>query len=99
MDIKKSFLRYMLLSIASLIFSTSFAQNTFRTTTKSVIGFLEYLPSDYNSNSNKYPIVIFLHGLGERGACSTDIATLKSTIGAVEKLGPPKYTKAGTHFP
>jgi dienelactone hydrolase len=96
---RKSLLRYTLLVIATFIFSASFAQNTFKTTTKSVIGYLEYLPSDYNSNSNKYPIVIFLHGLGERGACSTDYNTLKSTIGYVEKYGPPKYTKAGTQFP
>jgi dienelactone hydrolase len=96
---RKSKLHYGLLLIASLIFSTSFAQNTFRTTTKSIIGFLEYLPNDYNSNSNKYPIVFFLHGLGERGPATTNIATLKAGIGPVEKNGPPKYTKAGTDFP
>ena len=40
------------------------AQQTFKTTPTSTIGFLEYLPADYNANSDKYPIVIFLHGLG-----------------------------------
>jgi dienelactone hydrolase len=97
--IKKNWIRYSLLIIATLFISTSYAQNTFRTTTKSVIGFLEYLPQGYNGNSNKYPVVIFLHGLGERGPCTTDIATLKAGIGTVERNGPPKYTKAGTQFP
>jgi dienelactone hydrolase len=96
---RKSNLRYGLLVIAALIFSTSFGQNTFRTTTKSVIGFLEYLPNNYNSNSDKYPVVFFLHGLGERGPATTDIATLKAGVGPVERNGPPKYTKAGTDFP
>ncbi len=96
---RKYLLRYSLLLIITLIFSTSFAQNTFRTTTKSVIAFLEYLPKDYNNNSNKYPIVIFLHGLGERGANTTDIADLKAGIGRVEKNGPPKHIKNGTEFP
>jgi dienelactone hydrolase len=97
--IKKNWLPYSLLIIATLFISTSYAQNTFRTTTKSVIGFLEYLPQGYNGNSNKYPVVIFLHGLGERGPCTTDIAKLKAGISPVERNGPPKYTKAGTQFP
>ena len=30
------------------------------------IGFYEYKPTDYNTNT-KYPVIIFLHGIGERG--------------------------------
>lgn len=75
------------------------AQQTFKTTTETVIGLLQYLPSDYNSNSNKYPLVIFLHGIGERGANSTVPATLESTIYSVDNLGPPLYAKNGTQFP
>ncbi len=29
-------------------------------------GYIQYLPKDYNEN-NKYPLVLFLHGAGERG--------------------------------
>lgn len=85
----------ILLSAASSLF----AQQTFKTTSQSVIGFLEYLPKDYASNSNKYPIVIFLHGLGERGANSTNPATLQTTISSVTRHGPPKHVKNGTQFP
>jgi hypothetical protein len=95
----KIYLRYTLLLFSTLAFTSSYAQNTFRTTTKSVIPFLEYLPQGYNGNSNKYPVVIFLHGLGERGPCTTDIATLKAGIGPVERNGPPKHVKYGTQFP
>jgi predicted esterase len=80
-------------------FTTVLAQQVFKTTPKSVIGYLEYVPQDYNSNTNKYPIVIFLHGIGERGANSTDPAVLATTINNVAKLGPPASVKAGYQFP
>ena len=36
------------------------------------LGFLEYKPADYNSNTTtKYPLIIFLHGIGERGNGTT----------------------------
>ena len=32
------------------------------------IGFYEYKPVDYSANpGKKYPLIIFLHGIGERG--------------------------------
>ncbi len=37
------------------------------------IGFLEYKPADYDKNTNKYPVIIFLHGIGERGNGTTDL--------------------------
>lgn len=89
------------LCLSALLFAASplYAQQTFKTTSQSVIGFLQYLPKDYASNSNKYPVVIFLHGLGERGANSTNPATLESSISLVAKLGPPKHVKYGAQFP
>ncbi len=75
------------------------AQQTFQTTSETVIGLLQYLPADYNSNSNKYPLVIFLHGVGERGANSTDPKVLESTIYSVDNLGPPKSALDGYNFP
>jgi hypothetical protein len=75
------------------------AQQTFATTSETTIGLLQYLPADYNSNSNKYPLVIFLHGIGERGVNSTDPKTLEGTIYSVDNLGPPRYAKDGYNFP
>jgi hypothetical protein len=96
---KKSHVFYCLLVLVNLIYLSAQAQNTFRTTASTVIGYLESLPQDYSSNSDKYPVVIFLHGLGERGANSTDPATLQTSISTVERNGPPKLVKYGTQFP
>lgn len=39
-----------------------------------VDGFLEHLPPDYHtSNNKKYPLLVYLHGTGERGNGSTDL--------------------------
>jgi dienelactone hydrolase len=97
---KKSnlFVLYTLLFV-TVAFSKAGAQQVFKTTSPSTIGYLEYLPSNYNSNSNKYPIVIFLHGIGERGPNTTDKAILEDNIYKVAKLGPPMYVKNGTQFP
>ena len=35
------------------------------------LGFLEYKPTDYNNTTTKYPLIIFLHGIGERGNGTT----------------------------
>jgi gliding motility-associated-like protein len=56
------------------------------------IGYYEYVPSDYNSNTDNYPVVIFLHGLGERGNGTTDLYKVASN-------GPAKHVKNGTQFP
>jgi hypothetical protein len=81
-------------------FFFSYAQNVFRTTaTGTIIGYYEYLPQDYHSNSNKYPVVIFLHGMDERGSNSTDPAVLAAGISPIAKLGPPMHVKNGAQFP
>jgi predicted esterase len=88
------------LILFSLSFLTSsFAQQVFKTTPHSVIGYMEYVPQGYNANSDKYPIVIFLHGLGERGPNSTDYNTLLTGVPALTKLGPPKHVRNGAQFP
>ncbi|NJM24658.1 MAG: hypothetical protein HC859_03165 [Bacteroidia bacterium] len=81
------------------IYSNTYSQQTFKTTNESVIGYLEYLPPDYNSNPAMYPIVIFLHGIGERGTNTTNPAVLESSITTVTRNGPPLHVKQGTEFP
>jgi len=91
---------YLLFTLAALVSSADVsAQLVFKTTSPSVIAYYEYLPTDYNSNSNKYPVVIFLHGVGEKGPNTTDKNVLDDYIYKVAKLGPPKYVKNGTNFP
>jgi gliding motility-associated-like protein len=73
--------------------NVSNAQNQVaKKTPKNGIWYYEYLPPDYNSNTNNYPIVFFLHGLGERG-------DTEATLVTVTKNGPPKHVKAGFKFP
>jgi pimeloyl-ACP methyl ester carboxylesterase len=71
----------------------------FKTTPKSVIGYIEYLPPDYHTNSKKYPVVIFLHGKGQSGPASNDPAVLKTAYNSLVFYGPPKFVKRGTNFP
>lgn len=51
---------------------------------------LLYLPKDYATDTTKtWPVLLFLHGSGERG---TDIAKLKT-------MGPPKLIESGHDLP
>jgi predicted esterase len=74
------------------------AQQTAKITPSS-IGYLEYLPQGYNSNLDLYPIVISLHGIGEKGTSSTDPDLLMASIPKVANAGLPKYVKYGTQYP
>jgi predicted peptidase len=54
------------------------------------LDYLLYLPADYQKDQDKqWPLIIFLHGSGERG----------SDVQKVTKHGPPKYLAAGTDLP
>lgn len=48
-----------------------------------------YLPEGYEEKKDKLPVVIFLHGMGERG----------SDLDRVLVHGPPKLISKGKHFP
>jgi len=88
--------------ILAVIFGLSFqltkAQQTAKITS-SGIGYLEYLPQDYNSNNNDYPIVLFLHGIGERGTTSTDPNTIITSVQKVANVGLAKNVKYGKQYP
>ncbi|HEX2866369.1 MAG TPA: prolyl oligopeptidase family serine peptidase [Ignavibacteriales bacterium] len=51
--------------------------------------YLLYLPQDYGKDDKKWPLVLFLHGAGERGA----------DINMVKRHGPPKLVEQGKEFP
>lgn len=51
--------------------------------------YLLYLPKRYERSSKKWPLVLFLHGAGERGA----------DLEQVKKHGPPKLVAEGKKLP
>lgn len=52
--------------------------------------YLQYLPTGYDpAHGKKWPLVVFLHGAGERG----------SELSKVAVHGPPKLAAAGQKFP
>lgn len=57
--------------------------------TGDLLGFLEYKPAEYDEDVNtKYPIIIFLHGIGERGNGTTQLQN-------VTCCGLPRIIKLG----
>ncbi len=61
-----------------------------KSTRKGELKYLLYLPPDYSKSSdNKWPLMLFLHGAGERG---TD-------VNRVAIHGPMSLVKQGTNFP
>jgi hypothetical protein len=82
---------YLLVIVASLLCSQSFAQQTAKMSSGGT-GYLQYLPQGYSSNSNNYPIVISLHGIKEKG-------NTLSSLELVDNVGLPKYVKYGQQYP
>jgi hypothetical protein len=91
-------LTYTLAAVAFFMMSHASAQQTVQIT-PSGIGYLQYLPQGYSSNTNKYPIVISLHGIKEKGTSSTDPALVKAGVPKVANVGLPKYVKYGQQYP
>jgi hypothetical protein len=89
---------YTLTLLALFAVSSAFAQQTAKVTS-SGIGYLEYLPQGYSSNTNKYPIMISLHGIKERGTTSTDPNVIKQSVLTVANVGIAKYIKYGAQYP
>jgi len=84
---------FKLLVVSSILFSDNnkrymerFEANVM---VKVELDYLLYLPSDYRDSNKTYPLVLFLHGAGERG----------ENIDLVEIHGIPKLIKKGRKFP
>ncbi len=57
---------------------------------KTTLNYLLWIPAEYKKEKNKsFPIMIFLHGSGERG----------DSINLVKKNGPPSFLDNRTDFP
>ncbi len=78
----------------TMLYSKGFAQkktSNFKSTVNLEInlGYNMYFPEDYHNTNYDYPLVLFLHGAGERG----------DSIDLVETHGIPKLIKEGKDFP
>lgn len=64
-------------------------EQLFEANTAVSIPYLLYLPEGYGRRAERWPLVLFLHGSGERG---TDLEL-------VTRHGPPRRVREGAHFP
>lgn len=62
---------------------------TFAITQPVELPYLLYLPDDYEKSDETLPLVLFLHGSGERG----------NSLDAVKSIGLPRNIEAGEQFP
>lgn len=74
----------------------------FETTVPVRLDYLLSLPKDYDrdedADQRKWPLVVFLHGAGERGGGLTGDDLESSDLKLVAKHGPPKLVAAGQRF-
>ncbi|MEP6748243.1 MAG: PKD domain-containing protein, partial [Bacteroidota bacterium] len=78
---------FFLILLQSTLFSQQVAKTIPNSTSPDgLIGFLQFTPPDYGSQ--KHPLIIFLHGIGERGNGTTQ-------IGTVANNGTPNYCAHG----
>ena len=56
---------------------------------KTTLKYLLYLPEEYNKEPHEWPLLLFLHGAGERG----------SVLDSVKKHGPPKLAEQIPNMP
>ena len=89
---------FTLAVLSTALLSMVSAQQTAKVTA-SGIGYLEYLPQGYHSNSNNYPVVISLHGIKEKGSRSTDRNRVLADLAKVDNVGLPKYVRFGERYP
>ncbi|MDC7224576.1 MAG: dienelactone hydrolase family protein [Spirochaetales bacterium] len=64
-------------------------------TTESPYGYYIYLPGGYEGWDGNYPLLLFLHGSGEKGDSSEDITLLDSVL----KNGPPALIESNEWSP
>ena len=89
---RKWYVQATLILFFSLLSFTGFSQLVAKGLTAAngtFIGFYQFTPYDYNPNQTpKYPLMIFLHGIGERGNGTTNLP-------AVLGNGTPKNINEG----
>jgi predicted peptidase len=64
-------------------------------------GFYKALPARYDSTTKKYPLLVFLHGVGETGNGTTDLSrVLVNAVPALlnRQVFPAQFTVDGTNY-
>ena len=84
----RTVLLMMLIAAGSLSGFSQQIEKGLRASTGDWLGFLEYKPADYAKTTKKYPLIIFLHGIGERGNGTSDLKY-------VARIGLPRMIKLG----
>jgi predicted esterase len=83
-------MRNVILSLLLLSAFPGFSQQVAKSLTASngvFIGFYEFKPTDYTP-TKKYPLIVFMHGIGERGNGTSELSRVKAQ-------GIPKYISYG----
>jgi len=85
------------ISLFGICLSKSYGQGALNKTQKNnqhpvhhdAYPYLIYLPERYSSGNEKWPLLLFLHGMGERG----------EKLDSIKKHGPPKLIEEGKLYP
>ena len=76
-------------ALMPLLVSAQLVAKSTKSSTGVFIGFYQYTPSGWSTSTEKYPVIIFLHGVGERGNGTTELYRVKN-------VAIPKYIDRGT---
>ena len=79
----------MVCLIVPFIVSAQQTAKRIRAANGQYIGFYQYTPSGWSTSTAKYPVIVFLHGIGERGNGTTELYKVKN-------VAIPKYIAQGT---
>lgn len=81
---------YLLLFVfLPYLLSAQLVAKSTKSSTGQFIGFYQYTPSGWSTSTEKYPVIIFLHGVGERGNGTSELYR-------VTNVAIPKYLKNGS---
>ncbi|MCA6078780.1 alpha/beta hydrolase-fold protein [Fulvivirga sedimenti] len=83
-------IKYLILGLSVILMPfSSFGQYIEKTFEDAPLPYLGYVPQNYNSADRTYPLILFLHGMGERGDGTPE------TLGRIMKWGPPSLIDEG----
>jgi predicted peptidase len=71
------------------------------TVTENCKGYYQALPASYDSTNKKYPLILFIHGIGELGNGTTDLKNM-ARAGLPRLIAkqqfPPDFVAGGEHY-